>query len=131
MFDTDLYLSDELIDNYSKIYLVENKNDTRSIKLCENVQLFKTNLLNNINSSSDKISIITDDQTENLFKSNHKFDVIYPAVGENLDYLNKLKDIFDLDLNIIFRREDAFCWEFSNKGYFNFKKIFQKLLVSF
>ena len=131
MFDTDLYLSDELIDNYSKIYLVENKNDTRSIKLCENVLLFKTNLLNNIKSSSDKISIITNDQTENLFKNNHKFDVIYPTVGENLDYLNKLKDIFDLDLNIIFRREDAFCWEFSNKGYFNFKKNIPKIISKF
>ena len=130
MFDTDLYLNDELVDKYSQIYLVENMNDTRSVKLSENVLSFKRNLLNNIKSVNDKISIITDVQSETLFKSNHKFDVIYPTVGENLDYLIRIKDMFNLDLNIIFRREDVFCWEFSNKGYFNFKKNIPKILVS-
>ena len=131
MFDTDLYLNDELVDKYSQIYLVENMNDTRSVKLSENVLSFKRNLLNNIKSVNDKISIITDVQSETLFKSNHKFDVIYPTVGENLDYLIRIKDMFNLDLNIIFRREDVFCWEFSNKGYFNFKKNIPKIISKF
>ena len=131
MFDTDLYLNDEMVDKYSQIYLVENINDTRSVKLSENVLSFKTNLLNNIKSINDKISVITNEQSETLFKGNRKFDVIYPAVGENLDYLMRLKDKFDLDLNIMFRREDAFCWEFSNKGYFNFKKNIPKIISKF
>ena len=131
MFDTDLYLNDEMVDKYSQIYLVENMNDTRSVKLSENVLSFKTNLLNNIKSINDKISVITNEQSETLFKDNRKFDVIYPAVGENLDYLMRLKDKFDLDLNIMFRREDAFCWEFSNKGYFNFKKNIPKIISKF
>ena len=131
MFDTDLYLNDEMVDKYSQIYLVENMNDTRSVKLSENVLSFKTNLLNNIKSINDKISVITNEQSETLFKDNRKFDVIYPAVGENLDYLMRLKDKFDLDLNILFRREDAFCWEFSNKGYFNFKKNIPKIISKF
>ena len=131
MFDTDLYLNDEMIDKYSQIYLVENMNDIRSIKLSENVLSFKTNLLNNIKSINDKISVITNEQSETLFKGNHKFDVIYPAVGENLDCLMRLKDKFDLDLNIMFRIEDAFCWEFSNKGYFNFKKNIPKIISKF
>jgi len=131
MFDTDLYLNDEMVDKYSQIYLVENMNNTRSVKLSENVLSFKTNLLNNIKSINDKISVITNEQSETLFKGNRKFDVIYPAVGENLDYLMRLKDKFDLDLNIMFRREDAFCWEFSNKGYFNFKKNIPKIISKF
>ena len=131
MFDTDLYLNDEMVDKYGQIYLVENMNDTRSVKLSENVLSFKTNLLNNIKSINDKISVIANEQSETLFKGNHKFDVIYPAVGENLDYLMRLKDKFDLDLNIMFRREDAFCWEFSNKGYFNFKKNIPKIISKF
>ena len=131
MFDTDLYLNDEMVDKYSQIYLVENINDTRRVKLSENVLSFKTNLLNNIKSINDKISVIANVQSESLFKGNHKFDVIYPTVGENLDYLMRLKDKFDLDLNIMFRREDAFCWEFSNKGYFNFKKNIPKIISKF
>jgi hypothetical protein len=120
-----------MINKYSKIYLIENRNDTRVIKLSDNVSVFKTNLLKSISSHSEKISIMTSDTLESLFKNEQNFDVIYPFVGENLDYLRILEASHDLNLNILFRKEDTFCWEFSNKGYFNFKKNIPKIISKF
>ena len=131
VLDTDLYLDEEMINKYSKIYLIENRNDTRVIKLSDNVSIFKTNLLKSISSHSEKISIMTSDTLESLFKNEQNFDVIYPFVGENLDYLRILEASHDLNLNILFRKEDTFCWEFSNKGYFNFKKNIPKIISKF
>ena len=131
VLDTDLYLDEEMTNKYSKIYLIENRNDTRVIKLSDNVSIFKTNLLKSISSHSEKISIMTSDTLESLFKNEQNFDVIYPFVGENLDYLRILEASHDLNLNILFRKEDTFCWEFSNKGYFNFKKNIPKIISKF
>jgi hypothetical protein len=131
VLDTDLYLDEEMTNKYSKIYLIENRNDTRVIKLSDNVSVFKTNLLKSISSHSEKISIMTSDTLESLFKNEQNFDVIYPFVGENLDYLRILEASHDLNLNILFRKEDTFCWEFSNKGYFNFKKNIPKIISKF
>ena len=131
VLDTDLYLDEVMTSKYSKIYLIENRNDTRAIKLSNNVSIFKANLLKNVSSHSEKISIMTNDTLENLFKNEQNFDVIYPFVGENLDYLRILEASHNLNLNILFRKEDAFCWEFSNKGYFNFKKNIPKIISKF
>ena len=131
VLDTDLYLDEEMTNKYRKIYLIENRNDTRVIKLSDNVSIFKTNLLKSISSHSEKISIMTSDTLESLFKNEQNFDVIYPFVGENLDYLRILEASHDLNLNILFRKEDTFCWEFSNKGYFNFKKNIPKIISKF
>jgi hypothetical protein len=111
--------------------LIENRNDTRVIKLSDNVSVFKTNLIKSISSQSEKISIMTSDTLESLFKYEQNFDVIYPFVGDNLDYLRILEASHNLNLNILFRKEDTFCWEFSNKGYFNFKKNIPKIIGKF
>ena len=58
-------------------------------------------------------------------------DVIYPSIGENLSFLKSIKKKKNLNYNFIVREGDEFCWQFSNKGYFNFKsnipKIIQKI----
>ena len=58
-------------------------------------------------------------------------DVIYPSIGENLSFLKSIKKKKNLNYNFIVRDGDEFCWQFSNKGYFNFKsnipKIIQKI----
>ena len=131
VLDTDLYLDEEMTNKYSNIYLIENRNDTRVIKLSDNVSVFKANLLKNVSSHSEKISIMTSDSLESLFRNEQNFDVIYPFVGENLDYLRILEASHNLNLNILFRKEDTFCWEFSNKGYFNFKKNIPKIISKF
>ena len=37
----------------------------------------------------------------------------------------------DLDLKFILRDEDKFSWQFSNKGFFNFKNNIPKILTNF
>ena len=62
--------------------------------------------------------IVSEDDIKNL---NEGFDVLYPSIGENMDFLNhEMKDINKL--HFIGLKEDIFCWKFSKKGFFNFKK---------
>ena len=131
IFDTDLFIKEKIIDNYEAIYLIENSNATRNIMLSDNVVLFKSNLLKNIKSYNDKIFILSNEDIKILFNKNKKFDVIYPFIGQNLDLLNSLKNEHDLKLNVLFREEDVFCWQFSNKGFFNFKKNIPKIISMF
>ena len=58
-------------------------------------------------------------------------DVVYPGVGENLDFIFKLKEKNPLSLNFLVRKEDSFCWQFSNKGFFNFKKNIPNIIQKF
>ena len=52
---------------------------------------------------------------------------LYPAVGENLDYLysNKLK------VDFLYRNLDQLAWQFCNKGFFNFKNYIPKIISTF
>ena len=78
------------------------------------------------------LQIDTDGQRLYEFTNETKdLDVIYPCVGENLSFLKSIKKKKNLNYNFIVREGDEFCWQFSNKGYFNFKsnipKIIQKI----
>ena len=59
------------------------------------------------------------------------FDVIYPCIGENYTYLNSMRKKQNLKLNMILSEEDLFAWQFSNKGYFNFKTNIPSILSKF
>ena len=56
-----------------------------------------------------------------------KFDVVYPFIGENLDFLTGIETAGDVQLSYLVREEDLFAWQFAKKGFFNFKKILNKL----
>ena len=75
-----------------------------------------------------KVDEINFDKLTNEIKD---LDVIYPSIGENLSFLKSIKKKKNLNYNFIVREGDEFCWQFSNKGYFNFKsnipKIIQKI----
>ena len=53
---------------------------------------------------------------------------LYPAVGENLDFINnnKLKNI-----KFLYRKLDQFSWQYCNKGFFNFKNYIPKIIANF
>ena len=50
------------------------------------------------------------------------FDVVYPAIGDHLDGLCRLRDESGVALHFLKRPEDMFCWQYAKKGFFNFKK---------
>ena len=64
----------------------------------------------------------------NNFPQHKEFDVIYPSIGENLDFLISIKNKLNLSYNFFFRRNDIHCWKFSTKGFFNFKNNIPNIL---
>ncbi len=85
-------------------------------------------MIHNICRSSSNAKVVNHNEIKNISETIKEFDVVYPFIGENLDYLKKLEQSLQLKLTMIIKKEDLFCWQFSNKGYFNFKSNIPKIL---
>jgi len=48
-----------------------------------------------------------------------------------MSFLKRIVKEKNLIINFITKNEDIFCWNFSNKGYFNFKSNIPKILAKF
>jgi hypothetical protein len=130
VFDTDL-LIEQYKENYKNIFIVHLENDQRKIKLSENVINFKKNLVDDICSQYKNSKVVNHNDIVNISNKTKDFDIIYPFIGENLDYLKKIEKSLQLNLNVVVKNEDLYCWQFSNKGYFNFKNNIPKILGKF
>ena len=120
LFESDLNVNQRVsfFKNYENVYLLLLDNKNRNIKLDEKVLNFKSMLQRAFTNKISNSQIINGDDFKKL---NENFDVIYPFIGENMDFLNReIKDISKL--HFIGLKEDIFCWQFSKKGFFNFKK---------
>ena len=120
LFESDLNVNERnsFFKNYENIFLIVLDNTKRNIELDEKVLDFKKTLQEAFTNKVSNSRIIKGDDIKKL---NKEFDVLYPSIGENLDFLNReLKDI--TKLHFISSKEDIFCWQFSKKGFFNFKK---------
>ena len=115
--------------SFKNLYFVFNENETRQIKLDEEVIDFKKSLITdqieNLKNKSLNCKMINikdlKDMKENLF-------ALYPSVGENLDYINSnnFKNI-----NFLYRKIDQYSWKYCNKGFFNFKNYIPKIVQEF
>ncbi len=112
---------------FKKIYIVSNKNENRSIKLSERLVKFKSLLvedqkqrLKDKKIDSEVININEINNIENCYG-------LYPAVGENLDYLNSN----NLKVEFLYRDLDRISWQYCNKGFFNFKNYIPKIISTF
>ena len=130
VFDTDLMI-ERCHKNYKNIYIVDLENEHRKIRLSKNVINFKKKLIHNIRSKYKNAKIVNHNEIKNICESEKKFDVIYPFIGDNYDYLQRLEQSLCLNLNIIIKKEDLYCWQFSNKGYFKFKNNIPSILEKF
>jgi deoxyribodipyrimidine photo-lyase len=112
---------------FEKIYLVNH--NKREIELSENVINFKKKLLNDQKQRLENKSINAEiiDISE-MTKIKENINVFYPAIGENLDYLNKN---YSNRVNFLYRSIDQFSWSFCNKGFFNFKNHIPKIIAKF
>ena len=120
LFESDLnvYERYSFFKNYENIFLVLLDNKNRNIKLDEKVLNFKRTLQEAFASEISNSQIIDEDTFMSL---NAQFDVLYPSIGENMDFLDR--EFKDIDkLHFIGLKEDIYCWQFSKKGFFNFKK---------
>ena len=134
LFENDLCIETLNLKNYSEIFCILLSNKKRQIQIDDKVLNYKKKLIEDQVIRHKKIKLIDEKLLEEKLVSMKSFDVIYPSVGENLSYLKNLRKNNDLNLNYITREGDEYCWQFSTKGYFNFKshipKIFQKLKLS-
>ena len=113
---------------FDKIILAVNSNETRKIKLSDNVIKFKSELINDqlerIESLSINCEIVSVDKLKEI-KSD--FYILYPCVGENLDFVMSNLSNY----KFIYRELDQFSWQFCNKGFFNFKTYIPKIIAKF
>ena len=113
---------------FNKIILVVNSNEFRQVKLSDNVIKFKSELINDqlerIESLSINCEIVSVDK---LKKIKSDFYILYPCVGENLDFVMSNLSNY----KFIYRELDQFSWQFCNKGFFNFKSYIPKIIAKF
>ena len=120
LFESDLNVNERysFFKNYENIFLILLDNKIRKIKLDEKVLNFKRSLQQAFANEISNSQIIDEDTFISL---NAQFDVLYPSIGENMDFLDR--EFKDIDkLHFIGLKEDIYCWQFSKKGFFNFKK---------
>jgi len=120
LFESDLNVNERysFFKNYENIFLILLDNKNRNIKLDEKVLNFKRTLQEAFANEISNSKIIDEDTFMSL---NTQFDVLYPSIGENMDFLDR--EFKDSDkLHFIGLKEDIYCWQFSKKGFFNFKK---------
>ena len=131
-FDNETNFKFFSIDKYNKIYCVLLSNKERKSKLSNKVLDYKKTLIRNqIKNSNIVIELIDENKFIELSNKIKNFDIIYPCVGENMSFLKKIIKNNNLIINYLVREEDKFCWQFSNKGYFNFKSNIPKILNQF
>ena len=131
VFENELNLENHKLKNYKNIYLILLTNEVRKIKLEKKVLDFKTQIINEQKKRIDQIKVINEKELQSSAKETISFDVIHPSIGENYSYLNSLRKKLNLKLNFILNKEDKFSWQFSNKGYFNFKNNIPNILSKF
>ena len=132
VFENNLSIESLKIKDYKKIYFILLDNKHRSLTLDSKVLSYKKNIIKDqINKIDDSFVLINENEIEQLLESLKNFDIVYPSIGENMSFLKKIVKEKKLNLNFITMDEDVFCWNFSNKGYFNFKSNIPKILAKF
>ena len=124
-------LSFEITDfqnnKFKKIYLISSKNENRSIKLSEKVVKFKSLLIEDQEKRLKAKSIDCEVIDISEIKKIENCYILYPTVGENLDYLNSN----NIKIDFLYRKLDQYSWQYCNKGFFNFKNYIPKIISTF
>ena len=132
IFENELLINFPEDKKYKKIYYVLLDNENRSLKLSTKVTDFKNSLIKSqLNEIKYDVELLDGNGLTNVTKIHKSFDVKYPSIGENFSFLKRLVKKNNLNINYIVRKEDEFCWKFSNKGYFNFKSNIPIILSNF
>ena len=131
IFDNNLsFESSNFTDiQFKKIILIKQNNENREIKLSENVVKFKELLnedqKNRLEQKNIECQILDINDLKNI---DEDFYILYPSIGESLDFLIKLNL---KNYKFLYRSLDSFSWQFCNKGFFNFKNHIPKIISKF
>jgi len=129
-FENDLNLETINLNDYQSVYAVLLDNKNRKLELDSKLIDYKNQLMDDqLGRLKQKVQKLTIEEFFNLIKSSKEFDVIYPGIGENLTFLKDIQTKQSLNLNYILRAQDLYCYQFSNKGFFNFKEHIPKIIA--
>ena len=109
----------------------DRSNDARRLKLEQKVLEYKSEIINDQKKRFEDLQIIDEVKFQTIIDDVNSFDVVHPSIGENFSFLNNIRKKRNLKLNFVLSEEDKFSWQFSNKGFFNFKNNIPKILKSF
>ena len=131
VFDNNLsFESSNFTDiQFEKIIQIKQNNENRQIKLSENIVKFKELLHEDqkkrLEQKNIECQILDINDLKNI---DENFYILYPSIGESLDFLIKLNL---KNYKFLYRSLDSFSWQFCNKGFFNFKNHIPKIVSKF
>ena len=85
---------------------------------------FKKKLIEEVNKLIPNSEIFDSTNLHTLLENIKCIDVIYPGLGNNFDFINKLIAEKQITVNYIFREDDLINWNYSNSGFYKFKSTF-------
>ena len=131
VFETDLHLhaGDKSYADYEVVYVISLDKCHRHVELSESVANFKTSLLRNFSETLSNARYITSEEFSTLASSFDGLDVVYPFVGDCLDFINELSATKQIPANYLLRAQDLMCWRHAKKGFFSFKKQIKSLIL--
>ena len=123
ILENDLYMkSKREYDAYDAVFVLRPDAVVRSADLARPVTDFKMGLVSAFCEIHANAQDIDAAGLRAMAASQPGFDVVYPAIGDHLDGLCRLRDESGVALHFLKRPEDLFCWQYATKGFFNFKK---------
>ena len=124
IFENDLNIETlrNVFKNYRNVFLVLLENQVRDIKLSENVMNFKREIVLEFAKKVSNIKLINSKEFLIYSKNKNQFDLLYPCVGENLNFIKKYKLKNNITIHNLVRSPDLYAWKFAKKGFFKFKE---------
>jgi len=123
ILENDIYMkSKHEYDAYDAVFVLRPDAVVRSADLARPVTDFKMGLVSAFCEIHANAQNIDAAGLRAMAASQPGFDVVYPAIGDHLDGLCRLRDESGVALHFLKRPEDLFCWQYATKGFFNFKK---------
>ena len=129
MFENDLNEDTlrNLIIKYKKVFLVLLDQSHRQINISDSVLVFKKKLTSEFAKRFLNIHKISSLALPQELRDIKQFDLIYPSVGDNNDFINRFKLKHAKKVNVLVREEDLYSWKFAKKGFFKFKENIESI----
>ena len=123
VLENDIYAKSKRdYEAYDAVFVLHPDSIARSADLAVPVKDFKIRLVSAFCENHKNAQVIDAAALRAIAASQQGLDVVYPAIGDNFDFLLRLRDESGVLLHFLKRPEDVFCWQFAKKGFFNFKK---------
>ena len=123
VLENDIYAKSKSdYEAYDAVFVLHPDSIARSADLAVPVKDFKIRLVSAFCENHKNAQVIDAAALRAIAASQRGLDVVYPAIGDNFDFLRRLRDESGVLLHFLKRPEDVFCWQFAKKGFFNFKK---------